>query len=243
MESYGTPQVRALTLASRAFLEAPPAGFADGPILAPRGALLVATPGQDARARRALAGDAVDQPARPPARRRRRARARAGAAPRAGRSARCSSPTPPTSTCIGSTRASCAASGARAAQVVGDAEVIAIAARRRRRMAGRCRRPSAIARRWSSTPPARGATPSPRSPASRRSASCRSAAALHLRAAAPALDATHWPLLRQRRRALVRQARRRPAARLAGERRPGRRRTTCSPKSSTSRSRSTASRR
>jgi len=48
MESYGTPQVRALTLASRAFLEAPPAGFADGPILSPRGALLVAVPGQDA---------------------------------------------------------------------------------------------------------------------------------------------------------------------------------------------------
>ena len=47
-ESYGTPQVRALTLASRAFLDAPPAGFADGPILAPRGALLVAAPGEDA---------------------------------------------------------------------------------------------------------------------------------------------------------------------------------------------------
>lgn len=48
MESYGTAQVRALTLASRAFLEAPPDGFADGPILTPRGALLVAAPGQDA---------------------------------------------------------------------------------------------------------------------------------------------------------------------------------------------------
>jgi len=48
MESYGTPQVRALTLASRAFLAAPPAGFTDGPILSPRGALLVAAPGQDA---------------------------------------------------------------------------------------------------------------------------------------------------------------------------------------------------
>ena len=46
MESYGTPQVRALTLASRAFLDAPPADFADGPILSPRGALLVAAPGQ-----------------------------------------------------------------------------------------------------------------------------------------------------------------------------------------------------
>ena len=47
-ESYGTPQVRALTLASRAFLDTPPAGFADGPILSPRGALLVAAPGEDA---------------------------------------------------------------------------------------------------------------------------------------------------------------------------------------------------
>ncbi len=48
LESYGTAQVRALTLASRAFLEAPPAGFADGPILSPRGALFIAAPGQDA---------------------------------------------------------------------------------------------------------------------------------------------------------------------------------------------------
>ena len=48
MESYGTPQVRALTMASRAFLSGPPAGFADGPILSPRGAMLVAAPGQDA---------------------------------------------------------------------------------------------------------------------------------------------------------------------------------------------------
>jgi len=47
-ESYGTRLVRALTLASRAFLDAPPAGFADGPILSPRGALLVAAPGEHA---------------------------------------------------------------------------------------------------------------------------------------------------------------------------------------------------
>ncbi len=50
-ESYGTPQVRALTLASRAFLDAPPPGFADHALLAPRGALMVAEPGeQDALA-------------------------------------------------------------------------------------------------------------------------------------------------------------------------------------------------
>lgn len=46
MESYGPPQVRALTMASRAFLEAPPEGFSDVPILTPRGALTVATEGQ-----------------------------------------------------------------------------------------------------------------------------------------------------------------------------------------------------
>jgi D-arginine dehydrogenase len=40
-ESYGTAQVRALTRASRAFLERPPSGFADAPILSSRGALLV----------------------------------------------------------------------------------------------------------------------------------------------------------------------------------------------------------
>src|SRR5881397_1678776 len=48
MESYGTPQVRALTRASRAFLEHPPAGFTDVPILAPRGAMMVATAEQTA---------------------------------------------------------------------------------------------------------------------------------------------------------------------------------------------------
>jgi len=48
MESYGTPQVRALTRASRAFLEAPPPGFSERPLLTPRGALMVAAPGQEA---------------------------------------------------------------------------------------------------------------------------------------------------------------------------------------------------
>jgi D-arginine dehydrogenase len=48
MESYGTPQVRALTMASRAFLQAPPTGFSEDPLLSPRGAMMVATQGQDA---------------------------------------------------------------------------------------------------------------------------------------------------------------------------------------------------
>jgi D-arginine dehydrogenase len=46
MESYGPPMVRALTRASRAFYLQPPAGFTEQPILAPRGALYVAEPGQ-----------------------------------------------------------------------------------------------------------------------------------------------------------------------------------------------------
>ena len=48
MESYGTPQVRALTMASRAFLEQPPAGFSEHPLLTPRGAMFVGTQGQEA---------------------------------------------------------------------------------------------------------------------------------------------------------------------------------------------------
>lgn len=43
MESYGTPQVRALTRASRAFLERPPAGFVEDGVrlISPRGALYI----------------------------------------------------------------------------------------------------------------------------------------------------------------------------------------------------------
>lgn len=47
LESYGTPQVRALTRASRAFFDAPPDGFSEHPLLGPRGCLLVATQGQE----------------------------------------------------------------------------------------------------------------------------------------------------------------------------------------------------
>lgn len=42
-QSYGPAQVRALTRASRPFLEQPPAGFADGPLMSPRGALFIGT--------------------------------------------------------------------------------------------------------------------------------------------------------------------------------------------------------
>jgi D-arginine dehydrogenase len=47
MESYGPPMVRALTRASRAFYERPPEGFAEHPLLGERGALYVASPGQE----------------------------------------------------------------------------------------------------------------------------------------------------------------------------------------------------
>lgn len=47
LESYGTPQVRALTGASRAFFDAPPPGFSEHPLVGPRGCLLVAAPGQE----------------------------------------------------------------------------------------------------------------------------------------------------------------------------------------------------
>ncbi|WP_298832588.1 FAD-binding oxidoreductase [uncultured Piscinibacter sp.] len=46
MESYGTPTIRALTRASRAFYAAPPPGFGDTPLIAPRGAMYVGTPEQ-----------------------------------------------------------------------------------------------------------------------------------------------------------------------------------------------------
>lgn len=42
-EHYGPAQVQALTRASRAFYDAPPAGFAAAPILSPRGVLYIAT--------------------------------------------------------------------------------------------------------------------------------------------------------------------------------------------------------
>lgn len=49
LESYGTAQVRALTGASRTFFDHPPAGFAEHPLLGPRGCLFVAAPGQEAQ--------------------------------------------------------------------------------------------------------------------------------------------------------------------------------------------------
>ncbi|MGQ9365836.1 NAD(P)/FAD-dependent oxidoreductase [Azospirillum sp. A39] len=47
-QTYGPPAIRALTVASRGFYDAPPAGFADHPLLTPRGVLLVGRPDQTA---------------------------------------------------------------------------------------------------------------------------------------------------------------------------------------------------
>lgn len=47
METYGTEHTRALTIASREFFLNPPAGFADAPILTPRGVLYIGTHGQE----------------------------------------------------------------------------------------------------------------------------------------------------------------------------------------------------
>lgn len=44
LEAYGSEQVRALTLASKAFFQTPPAGFSDQPLMKRRGALMVAMP-------------------------------------------------------------------------------------------------------------------------------------------------------------------------------------------------------
>jgi len=48
IQYYGPPQVRALTVASRPFFDAPPDAFGDVPLLKPRGELLVASPGHEA---------------------------------------------------------------------------------------------------------------------------------------------------------------------------------------------------
>lgn len=45
-QSYGTPLVRAVTRASRAFYESPPADFAEHPILGPRGVMFIGGQGQ-----------------------------------------------------------------------------------------------------------------------------------------------------------------------------------------------------
>jgi len=61
-ESYGKPQIRALTRASRAFFERPPRGFVEHALLEPRGALVVATPEQDGQIRAEFEAMRADTP-------------------------------------------------------------------------------------------------------------------------------------------------------------------------------------
>ncbi len=54
-ENYGSPPIRALSVGTRPFLEAPPAGFTDHPLLGPRGVLMLALPSEEAKFAAALA--------------------------------------------------------------------------------------------------------------------------------------------------------------------------------------------
>lgn len=62
IESYGNAPVRAITAASRAFFERPPAGFAEFPLLAPRGVLYLARTDQAASLERQYAELKKDAP-------------------------------------------------------------------------------------------------------------------------------------------------------------------------------------
>jgi D-arginine dehydrogenase len=48
-ENYGSPTIRALSVGTRPFLEAPPAGFAEHRLLGPRGVMLLASPEHESR--------------------------------------------------------------------------------------------------------------------------------------------------------------------------------------------------
>lgn len=54
-ETYGNATIRRLVRAGRAFLESPPEGFTDQPLLIPRGLILLASPGREGALEEALA--------------------------------------------------------------------------------------------------------------------------------------------------------------------------------------------
>ena len=54
-ETYGSPEIRAITVTAGRFYREPPAGFADHPLLTPRGALLAGRADQEAEVRKAAA--------------------------------------------------------------------------------------------------------------------------------------------------------------------------------------------
>src|SRR2546430_13284876 len=54
-ETYGSPEIRAITVASGRFYRQPPEGFADHPLLTPRGALIVGRAEQQSGTQQAAA--------------------------------------------------------------------------------------------------------------------------------------------------------------------------------------------
>ncbi len=62
-ETYGNRVIRALTLASRSFFEAPPKGFTEHPLLTPRGTMVIAREDQRETLAAALAESKAIQPA------------------------------------------------------------------------------------------------------------------------------------------------------------------------------------
>ena len=62
-ETYGNRAIRALTIASRPFLEAPPKGFTEHPLLTPRGTMVIARADQRLKLEAALAESRAIQPA------------------------------------------------------------------------------------------------------------------------------------------------------------------------------------
>ena len=69
-QAYGNAEIRALTVASKTFFDAPPAGFASYPLLTPRGVLLIGrTDQREAVEREVAAAQLLTPRARPCARR------------------------------------------------------------------------------------------------------------------------------------------------------------------------------
>ena len=62
-ETYGNRAIRALTIASRPFFEAPPKGFTEHPLLTPRGTMVIARADQRLKLEAALAESRAIQPA------------------------------------------------------------------------------------------------------------------------------------------------------------------------------------
>ena len=62
IETYGTPTIRALTRASRAFYEQPPEGFTESPLFTPRGVLYIARDGQQDLLESALRDRSLNAP-------------------------------------------------------------------------------------------------------------------------------------------------------------------------------------